>query len=189
MLSWLADNWFLLVLLLAVVAVGFLAAWWFTRKKKFLLGVAAAAVLALAVFLIATFVVTDRKQMENAVTDMAAAVRAHDVDRLMSHLSNEFRSPKGATKDQARTAAKGYMDTGMVNDAVVGDFELLDLSRPKRTATISFFVKFKGNAISSDHPGFRCETTFVLDPDNQWRVKGFKLFFPPTSNEEFSVPF
>jgi len=131
MLSWLADNWSLLVLLLAVVAVGFLAAWWFTRKKKFLLGVAAAAVLALAVFLIATFVVTDRKQMENAIQDMATAVRTHDVDRLVSHLSNDFRSPKGKTKDEARTAAKGYIDSGMVNDVVVGDFEPPVVARDK----------------------------------------------------------
>jgi hypothetical protein len=189
MLSWLVDDSLLIVGLLAVVALGFVAAWWFTRKKQYLLGAAGAGAAALLVWLIASLVVTDRKQIEGAIRDMADAVRAHDVDRLMSHLSNDFRSPMGKSKEEARTAAKGYMDSGDVTEAVVGDFEPPEVSREKRTATISFFVKFKGKRITPDHPGFRCETTFVLDPDNQWRVKGFKLFFPPTSNEEFPVPF
>src|SRR5579884_3560629 len=68
---------------------------------------------------------------------------------------------------------------GGVSSVKVWDIDIKTLSREQRQATVVFKVKARGSQVMD--PGvYNCRAEFVLDPDNQWRLKTFTLFLPQT---------
>jgi hypothetical protein len=59
----------------------------------------------------------------------------------------------------------------------VWDFERGEVSRAQRTAKVHFMVKARGDWRGSE-AGYPCNADFVLDPDGQWRLRGFQIFNP-----------
>jgi LPXTG-motif cell wall-anchored protein len=187
--SWLVENPTPVYLILGAAALLSLVAWWITRKRKFLIGAGIAVILIGVVWLIDFLVVTDGERIVLNVKDMAAAVQAKDVDRIFKHVSEKFHSPAGKNKQEFRKTAEDYIRSGRVQEVAVWDFEQKEVSREKRTATVLFMVKARGEKLASgeDLP-YRCTATFRLEPDDQWRMEKFEISDPYTT-EKIQVPF
>jgi hypothetical protein len=101
---------------------------------------------------------------------MAAAVRTRDVDRIFSHISERFRVP-GMDKAGFREYVEAALNGGWVDDLVLWDAEF-----PDESGRVNFRAKPKGSRLGEAQ--FIVRGQFVLDPDGQWRLGGFEVFFP-----------
>jgi hypothetical protein len=186
-LSWLSDNSLFLCILFLAVGWGFLVFWWRTKQRHYLLGVYVSAPLALAFAVLPYLNLShsDARQIEQVIRDMCKGVKANDVDRVFRHLSKDFRHGGKNKEDFCRAAEKAIVDHN-VEDVIVWDFEVLDLSREKRIGQVAFSVKAKGNW-SAGAEYYRCEAEFLLNTDNRWRLRGFELF-NPYANTRAPIP-
>jgi hypothetical protein len=147
------------------------------------------ALLAGGVWLTDRLVETDEEQIEHAVREMAEGARTRDVDRVFRHVSESFRSRQGNDKERFKDFARQHINHG-IEDVPVWDFHFEDVSRPKRTASVSFLFKVKGVRIGrAQEFSARCEAKFHLDPDGQWRLQSFQLLNPVTPSDTIPVPF
>ncbi len=173
-----------LLLAVAAIIVGFL--WTRTRERRYLYGIGGIAGLFALVFLLNLVRgETDGEQIERRVKEMAAAVKAKDLDAAFRHVSDRFRRG-GTDKATLRTFAQTVLDRGEVNEFQVSKFERVRFRRvgDQEIGTIPFVVKVITN--DAVYP-FRVEGDFVRDPDGQWRLKDFRVYFI-TSTEEYHVP-
>lgn len=76
----------------AVAVLVLLAMWWQRRDRKLLLWMIAPVAVAGAVTLTAWLVVTDREQLKAASRDIADAVVAREVPRIMWYLDDSFEA-------------------------------------------------------------------------------------------------
>jgi len=173
------------VRLLLIVAVIVLAVIWYRGRDRRVLaalgGVAGALIL---LFLISGLVrlvggKTDQELIVEAIEDMAAGVRAQDLDRIFAHVSDTFDLDSTTTKPMLREFARRKFDNGDVTDILVWDFGHAVVI-PARdgapaTATIHFKVKPKAEGIEGY---WECDAVFVKEPDGQWRLQSFKVFLP-----------
>ena len=88
------DPWPLMAVL-GLVAVGFLLALQATQDAKYLIRAGIAVALALLVFGVEWFWVTDTERIEGAVYDMARALRASDPEGVIRHLAPEVEVVEG----------------------------------------------------------------------------------------------
>ncbi len=176
MLAWLIDNATVVYVILGLVALAFLVALWMKRKRAYAIGLVVSVAL-IALFLLLTFVVpTDRSRIIRAIGEMEQGVKTRDTDRIFAQISDRFRLG-GVDKPAFRRFVDGVLRNGQVTEVHAWDFETPEVSRPKRTATIGFQVKPRGPLAGEDVP-YRCKATFVLDPDDQWRLQTFQVFNP-----------
>lgn len=176
MLESLLDNALLIYVVLGLVALGLLVGLWTTRKRGYALGLAGVAVAALLFWLVTFLIPTDQKRIVGAVQEMSAGVRARDTNRIFAHISDQFRY-SGMGKEAFRGFVDQHLKRGDVTEVLAYDFDQAQVSRKDRTALIEFTVKPKG-PVTGDAAYYHCKATFVLDPDNQWRMKGFDVFNP-----------
>src|SRR5207248_1850498 len=66
---------------------------------------------------------------------------------------------------------------GQVDEIHAWDFDNLHIDRPGKVATLEFKVKPKGQ-MTGDAAYYLIKATFVLDPDDRWRLKSFEAFNP-----------
>jgi signal transduction histidine kinase len=176
MLSWLVDNPTYVYVTLGIVALGFLIGLWTTRKRRYAIGLGIVAGLALLFFLFTLLMPTDLKRIRHAIDGMGAGVREKNTDRIFDHISDRFRLGS-LDKEAFRSAVDPILKRGDVTEINVWDFRDADISREKRTGTLVFQVKPQPED-RFNKQFYRCKATFVLDPDDQWRLKGFELFNP-----------
>jgi hypothetical protein len=192
MQSWLSDNFDILVILLGIIALGLGYFWWRTRKRYFALGAGLAVVLVGLVCLLPYLLPlilgeSDSQQIERKIREMAASVKARNLDRIFRHVSNSFHF-RSLDKLAFRQRSEEVIRRRDVEEVVVWDFERGEISREKRSATVRFTVKARSKWQGSEFP-YRCEADFVLDSDGQWRMRGFQLFNPlVNSNEPIDIP-
>jgi hypothetical protein len=189
-LSWLVDNSFFLCVLFLVVAWGFFALWWRTRQRHYLIGIYVSAPLAIlfGVLPYLGFSGGEGRKLEQVIRAMAAAARAHDIDRVFSHISQNFQH-RGMSKEAFHRAVERHITGHDVDDVSVWDFETLDVSREARSGTLSFSVRVTGNW-GGGREFYRCEATLVLDPDDHWRLREFEIFNPfVQTHEPIHIPF
>jgi len=105
-------------------------------------------------------------------------VNARNLDQVFKHVANDFQFG-GANKAEFRKRAEGYLNQGEEAGLRVWDVNVRDLSRPNRSATVVFKVKIQ-HPQTSGVEFYNCRARFTLDPDGQWRLKGFQLFPPQT---------
>jgi len=185
--SWLVDDPGVVYVLLGVVALALVAGWWFTRHRGYLIGLAVVVLLLVVVWLLGRFIETDAKQIKGKLKAMAAGVEARNPDQIFMHISKDFQLQDRYSKDTFRQKADQLIRSGEVQKVEISDdIEVHDLDRTKRTATVYFQARVDG-AQFQDFKKFRCEATFVLDPDGQWRLKNFKVFRPPTGPPDGEV--
>src|SRR5436309_13981302 len=127
MQNWLHDNFALISMLLSIAAGVLLYAWWKTRRPMYALGAGAAVAFMGLIWLLLyllpfLFGESDGQQIERKVRDMAAAVKARDVNRIFSHISEEFRF---GSHDKAtfRRRAEDVIRSRDVEEVIVWDFE------------------------------------------------------------------
>jgi hypothetical protein len=188
MQSWLADNFDLLVMLLGIIALAFTYAWWRTRRRAFAVAAGTAGGFIGLVFLLVYLLPlvlgeSDSHQIERKVRAMAAAVKAGNLDEAFRHISSQFRF-RGLDRPAFRQKAAEATHRHDVEDIVVWEFEHGEISRRKKEAKVRFMVKVKGNWRGSEAAGYRCDADFVLDPDGQWRLKGFQIFNPFVESDQ-----
>jgi hypothetical protein len=139
------------------------------------------AVLALLVgvyFLLDRLVETRREQIARKLQEMAAAVRAGDLDRIFSHISERF-NVQGMDKATFRNYAQAAMEQGWAEELALWDEQFTDDS-----GSVVFRAKPKGRRMPEAQ--FVVRGQFVLDPDGQWRLEGFQVFFP--AGDELTLP-
>jgi hypothetical protein len=186
--DWLFEGSPAVYVLLGGVAGLLLAVWWRTRKRRWLYAAAGTLALIGVYFLLDRFVDTDKKQLRRTIEAMAAAVRARNVDAIFEHISEQFQSPRGASK-------RAFRDSVEQNIIRVTSFTVWDIkfpeevSRARRTVRVDFSVKAEGPTLgNAQNVGFRCEATFDHDARLGWQLRGFRLF-PVSSREEIILPF
>jgi hypothetical protein len=181
--DWLFEGSVAVYVLLGGTAALMLSLWWRSRRRRWLYGAAGAAALIGVYFLLGRFVDTDKKRLERTIETMAAAVRAHDVDVIFEHVSEQFRSPQGRSKEQFRELVRGRING--VQSFTIRRLDFPEgVSRSAGTARAVFLVNV-------DHPevgraseiSFRCEATFDFDPQRGWRLRVFRLFSGPSMDE------
>jgi hypothetical protein len=195
--TWLADDPTMAYVILGLLALVLGVIWWINRgedfgKKKLgwirgliarrltlnqacAMGLTLIAFLAIAVFLLSHFAVTDHKRIVKAIEEMSAGVREKNVSKIFAHISDQFNL-RGQTKSSFQPTVKFHLDNDDIVEVAAWDFETAKVDREKKEATIEFMIKPKGR-LTRDVP-YRCLATFVLDPDGQWRLKTFSVFEP-----------
>jgi hypothetical protein len=176
--DWLVEGRPTVYVILGVAAAILLALWWRDRKRHWLIGVLGVFLLVGAYFLLSRLVQTPRKQVVRGVEEMAAAVQAGDVDRIMAHVSEQFRY-RSLNKSSFREKVKTALAQKQVERVEVWEFKFPEEQPGGKDGPIrvSFIAKpFGGPARGVEH--FRCEADFVRDPDGRWRMKTFEVFHP-----------
>jgi hypothetical protein len=176
MLSWLVDHATEVYIVLGIVALAFLIALWVTRKRRYAVGISVTAGLALLFFLFTLLMPTDQKRILHAIDEMGAGVRERNTDRVFAQISDQFRLGS-QDKKAFRGAVEPILRRGEVTEIQVWQFRDFEISRDNRTATVVFQVKPQP-AERFDNLFYRCKATFVLDPDDHWRLSNFQLFNP-----------
>jgi ketosteroid isomerase-like protein len=186
MSNYVYDNATLLSMLLGLTALTLLALWWRTRRWTLALGGGITVGLIGLVWLLASF--SDQRRLERTVEDMAAAVEAKDLDRILKHVAEDFHF-QSTNKASLRKNMADTINSGNLTAAKVWDFEIVELSHETHTAKIAFKVKPVGNWGSSTQ-FFRCEALMGIDPDGEFRMKTFQIFNPfvETRSTPLSVP-
>jgi hypothetical protein len=184
--DWLFEGRLSVYVFLGALAVLLLIAWWQNRWAWCLAGVGILLVLIGLYWLLDRLVETDREEITRKVEELAAAVRQKRLNAAFEHVSDQFRSPSGMTKQQFRDGAEREIHRYEITEIVVWDFEYPERpSREKGTARASFRFKVKGSF--GDFIEHRCEPVFVYEPPRGWRLKSFKIF-RPMPNEEVLLP-
>jgi hypothetical protein len=175
MFDWLFEGRFVVYVILGGLALLALLLYNRDRKWRWIVAAGVFAALMGGYFLLDSLVETGREQVRRKLTEMAAAVGHRDVDRLMSHVSDEFHLGK---RDKAgfREYADDRRRQNFIEEVVVWDFvEPADWSGKR--VTVTMMAKAKGSRLP-EYQGGRVDAEFVHDPDGQWRLAGFTVFDP-----------
>jgi hypothetical protein len=183
MLTWLVESRTLLSIVFGSLAFALIAGWWRTRKRVLAIGAGVGVVLIAALVLLAYFTETDSQRIENSVREMVEGLKAHNLDRIFARVSDQFEY-HSIKKAEFRQKVSETMRAHDVTGAEVWDFQ--DVSRDNGTAQVQFRVRPLGNW-DSQGMTYRCLARFVLDPDGEWRLKGFQIF-APVGAREFDIP-
>jgi hypothetical protein len=177
--DWLYEGRISVYVLLAVAAVVLLYAGRKTQKRGLLLAGGLVALLLGVYFLLDRFVETDREQIKRKLErDLPDAVTKRDTDRVLGTFSEKF-TVWGMTKPEFRT----YVDRGLkeswFTELLIWNIQFPNgmTPGPDGTVHVDFDAKPKGGRVG-DPPHFHVESTFVRDPDGQWRMSTFKVFNP-----------
>jgi hypothetical protein len=127
------------------------------------------AVLAGVYFLLDRLVETRREQITRKLHEMAAAVRARDVDRIFAHFSEQFSvQTRAGRRNKADFRSDVEANLDRITDLVVWDVQF-----PDDSGRVNFRVNPKGPQVDGLQVTVRSE--FVLDPDQQWRLRHFEI--------------
>jgi hypothetical protein len=94
-------------------------------------------------------------------------------------------------RSQFHKRVEEHIRRGDVQTLTVWEYQARDLSRDQRSATVTFSVKGHGPTTSGVE-FYNCRAQFVLDPDGEWRLRGFDLFLPqvdPMTGQPIDLPF
>jgi hypothetical protein len=178
--DWLFEGRTSIYVILAALSVFLLLVWWQTRKRGWLIGVAVAVGLVGLYALLDRMVETDREQIVRKVNEMAAAVNSRNLDALFANISDDFRSPRGRSKEELRNDIKGYLEGGIVKKATVWDI-VCEGTPSRDNPPVRVF--FKAKAEGAQEFLADCDCTFDFDPGHGWRLKSIRLLKPQMTEE------
>src|SRR5581483_3497638 len=102
--DWLFEGQVTVYIFLVAVLIGLFFLYWQWRRRVWLYAMLGVLVLIGLYALLDRLVETDAEQVERQVKEMAAEMQAHNLDAVMRHLSDDFRSPNNS-KDKEQTRA------------------------------------------------------------------------------------
>ncbi len=180
MFDWLFEGRISVYVVLIALSVFLLLAWWQMRKRWLLAGAVGAAAWIGLYSLLDKLIETDREQIVRKLNEMVAAVNAHNLDAAFVHISAQFRSPGGKTKNELRTAAQTHLDRRDVERVQVWDIEVEGRpSREQGEVHVFFSAKtHNGREFLTD-----CDALFEFHPEYGWQMKSFRLLKPQTNEE------
>lgn len=183
MFDWLFEGRTSVYVVLAALVVFLLLAWWQMRKRWILAAAASAAAFIGLYALLDKMVETDREQIVRKVTEMAAAVSAHNLDAAFAHFSDRFRSAGGKSKQEMRETAQMYLDRRLIERVQVWD--ILVVGRPERERGL-VHVFFSAKTHNGQDFLTDCDAVFTFQPERGWQMSGLRLL-KPQSNEEWNL--
>jgi len=207
--SWLVEDPTMVYLVLGLLALALGVIWWINRgedfgKKKLgwlqglktrrltlnqccAMGLTVIGFLAVIIWPLSVVVVTDHERICQVIEEMSRGVEKKDVADVFSHVSDEFKLA-GRTKESYRQEVERRIRSGEITGIAAWDFEQAKVSRKTKEATIEFKVKPKGTITGREF--YRCQATFSLDPDRQWRLRTFSVFEPQgdTASQQMIYP-
>jgi hypothetical protein len=176
-------------LLLAVAAIVLAVIWYRTRERRVLHGLAATVGL-LTLLLVVDGLIhmfgpkSVHDQIVAKLEEMAAGVKAHDLERTFQHVADNFELGY-TTKSSLKQFTNAAIENGELSAVEVWNFEPAQVTPAKddkpATAKIRFRVKPKGAGTGDKF--FDCEAVFVKEQDGQWRLLTFQIFQPGTTNQ------
>jgi hypothetical protein len=187
-MSWIIDNSTSVYTFLGVVSLILLFLWWRSRDRRYLYGIGGAAAIALLVALLGSFIATDFGNINGVIKEMGAAVQRKDTEGIFRHISDDFHV-RSMSRAQFKAFVQQVVRNGEVTEIRTWNEQLLNVSRQgptQGTATMRFSVKVLGPG-GNDSLFGDCEATFILDKEGRWKLKGFEVF-KPGSTEQFPIP-
>jgi hypothetical protein len=178
--DWLFEGRTSVYAILAALTVFLLLTWWQMRKRWLLAGVVLTAALIGLYALLDRAVETDREQIVRKLNEMVAAVNAHSLDAAFVHISDQFRSPAGKSKNELRAAAQAHLDRREVQSVQVWDI-LIDGRPSREQGEIHVFFSAK----THNHREFLtdCDAIFEFNATHGWQMRTFRLLKPQTTEE------
>jgi hypothetical protein len=178
--DWLFEGRTSVYAILAALAVFLLLAWWQVRKRWLLAGVVLAAALIGLYALLDRAVETDREQIVRKLNEMVAAVNAHNLDAAFVHISDQFRSAGGKSKNELRATAQAHLDRREVESVQVWDI-LIDGRPSREQGEVHVFFSAK----THNHREFLtgCDAIFEFNAAHGWQLRTFRLLKPQSTQE------
>ncbi len=180
MIWWVVDNANLIYLLFTLAALFVGVAAWQTRRVKYLVWLGIIVALAALFWFLCSLVITDRKQVELNIDDMARATLDRNASRLMGHLATNFEF-QGHKRKQIADAVIRTAEAGQVNGYRMWDFSIDELSRPQRKAKVTFRLRI--DTARGDAHMLLCRASFVLEGD-RWLLTTFQVFNPVANTDQ-----
>lgn len=178
MLWWIVDNALWLYLLLGFAAAALAYVWWSNRQGRYLIALGVTLSMLLLVWLLTLWLVTDRMQLQNIIREMASAVEKQDPERLVRHLSPQFRAATQGgvvlTKKAAEDIIRKYIRHYHLDDIYVSQFTVSP-DRSKGKARVEFLARVGAHGDILDLSRIKAE--FALE-GGQWRMVSFQRFDP-----------
>lgn len=174
-MSWFIDNANILYILLGIIALAFIGAWWVNKRVKSPAYAGIVVLLIAAVWLVAHFVPTDRKEIEHSVQTMADAVVRGDDKELFKHVARDFRH-NNLNREQLAAIVKGIAAQHKISEVKIWQFGFAEVSPQKDVAKAHF------NATVFDGEGnplriVLCLATFTRE-DDQWKLQAIDFREP-----------
>src|SRR5262245_12898360 len=128
---------------------------------------------------------SDREQVIRKLREMSQGVRNRDLNRVFSHVSESFQV-QNTTKAELRRSADSALNSGQVTELKIWDVQLQPIAPGASRAIVEFQFKVEGSFNSNAF--YRCQATFMKDPDGQWRLQTFAVFNPAVdTNQPISI--
>ncbi len=165
----LADSATLLYMLLGTATLILGVVWWRTRRGWFFVGACVLILLIAALALLRSMYPSEGEKIFRVVQDMSAALKAKDMDRIASHLANNFNW-FGNSRAEFRKHAEHVVNFLEITECPVWDFDAEKVSRAEGKATIWFRAKPKSRRIETA-AFYLIKADLVVEPDGQWRIQ------------------
>jgi len=180
MLSWIVDHAVLIYVFLGLFGLGAALSYRQSRDRRNLYGFLAAAGLALLVFLLSFFVVTDRQQLEKNVGGMVTAVLTGNENLLRKRLAPDFNLAGRDRDNVARSVVSSAKSYG-VSNIYIFKWRVDELSRSDKKAVASFGARV--DLAGNDQYLVQCKATFVLIGDD-WLLRSIEFFNPVVNQDQ-----
>jgi len=188
--AWMVDDPSVAYIIAGLAALAFAIGWWNTRKAWLAWGAVACALAIGGLALLSMLVDSDSKRVERSLADMAAGVEHHDLDRIFHHVASTFHAGN-MDREAFRRYAERVLQSRNPHSINVWDLDASELSRDRKSGPVFFKVKGEGLEESEGVNFYNVRSTFVLEPDGQWRMQDFQLFSPtvdPRRGEPLALP-
>jgi hypothetical protein len=188
--TWIVDDPSVACIVAGLAALVLVIGWWNTRKTWLAWSAALCLAAIAAIALVYIFVDSDSKRVERELSEMAAGVENRDLDRIFGHVAQTFH-----VGSMDRNSFRGYADRMLQahhpHGINVWDFDGTELSHDRKSGPVFFKMKAGGLEESEGVTFYNVRSTFVLEPDGQWRMQDFQLFSPtadPRRAEPLALP-
>ncbi len=188
-MDWLFEGQLTVYILLGAALGLALALWWNDQRQRHWLVVAAIALVLLGVYyLLDRVVVTKRENLQQTVQAMTDCVKDHKLDIAFAHISDQFRTPAGRTKDEFRNLAEDEIRTGRVKGVKIWDIQFPNGVQRDRETRVTFLFKLQADLGGKEEMYFLCDALFAWEPPHGWRMRSCRIM-DPTKEKEEVTPF
>jgi ketosteroid isomerase-like protein len=107
---------------------------------------------------------TPREQVAAAITDLQAALKAHDIEKIMGFYSDDFTDSQGANKAAARGMFENLQSQGILQDIAIAGLDKSEITVEGDSATVTpLIVNLPSGQIT-----YGC--TLKKEADGVWRL-------------------